>query len=102
MSVPYYKLIGRNVVQCKNTKEWIIWYEANFNNRVIAKTVLSNGRITVSTVFLSIEHLDGMLFETLVFGGEYDEEMWRYRTIEEAEIGHQAVVDAIRILTHEE
>lgn len=56
--------------------------------------------LRVSTVFLGMNHnydADGppLLFETMVFGGE-DEPMWRYSTWDEAQAGHQRVVDALR------
>jgi hypothetical protein len=47
----------------------------------------------VSTVFLGIDHNFGngppLLFETMVFGGEYDGYCKRYSTWEEAEGGHK-------------
>ena len=48
----------------------------------------------ISTVFLGIDHQFGMgsppiLFETMVFGGELDQEQERYCTYREAEEGHK-------------
>jgi hypothetical protein len=55
--------------------------------------------IQVSTVFLGLNHNFGngppMLFETMIFGGRFDQEQWRYSTWEEAEKGHQAALDYI-------
>lgn len=53
--------------------------------------------IKVSTVFLGLDHnflLDGppLLFETMVFGGEFEGEQERYSTWDEAELGHRAMV----------
>lgn len=50
--------------------------------------------IWVSTVFLHIDHNfwgEGgpVLFETMIFGGQHNERIWRYRTWEEAERGHK-------------
>lgn len=46
------------------------------------------GDVEVSTVFLVLDPQFGpgppLLFETLVFGGEFDEEMERYSTWKEA------------------
>ena len=57
------------------------------------------GEAEVSTVFLGLDHsfVSGppVLFETMIFGGQYDQEMWRYHTKAEAEIGHKAVVQAL-------
>lgn len=59
------------------------------------------GRAKISTVFLAIDHNfsdEGppLLFETLVFGGDRDGEMYRYATWEEAETGHKQLVDSIQ------
>lgn len=52
------------------------------------------GRVLVSTVFLGSDHGWGepddlpVLFETMIFGGTYDQEQYRYRTWDEAKAGH--------------
>lgn len=55
----------------------------------------------ISTVFLNFDHNwnpDGepVLFETMIFGGEYDEEMWRYSTWDEAKAGHDRIVNCLK------
>jgi len=57
----------------------------------------------VSTVFLSMNHnwsIDKdaapILFETMIFGGEYDQEMWRYSTYDEAKAGHDRIVNCLK------
>lgn len=50
--------------------------------------------VKVSTVHLVIDHGGGnpfgpVIFETMIFGGEHDEEQWRYRTLAEAKEGHK-------------
>ncbi len=56
----------------------------------------------VSTVFLHMDHNMGfedtrpVLFETMIFGGEYDSEMWRYCTWEEALAGHNRIVNCLK------
>ena len=56
--------------------------------------------VTVSTVFLAVDHQYGdgppVLFETIIFGGEHNEEQWRYCTWEEAEKGHQVACELVR------
>ena len=46
----------------------------------------------VSTVWLGLDHGWGegppIIFETIVFGGRCDGEMWRYSTEEQARLGH--------------
>lgn len=84
--------------------EWAEWYE--HADRVVAQTgppiwrrgpdgkAERNDGITVSTVFVGIDHHfwgDGpaLLFETQVFGGEYDGSMDRYPSWATAEAGHK-------------
>lgn len=80
---------------------WGHWFETA--NRHIAETKLT-GRtageeIRISTVFLGIDHQFGdgppLLFETMVFGGELDEEQDRYATREEAVTGHLAMCERV-------
>ena len=70
------------------------------NKHQIEHTDLGDG-VFVSTVFLTIDHGWGrhklpVLFETMVFGGKFNENQWRYCTLEEAQVGHQIVVNAVR------
>lgn len=58
------------------------------------------GEITVSTVFLGIDHaVQGppMLFETMVFGGPSDGEQDRCSTWEAAEKMHEAMVLKVKL-----
>ncbi len=53
--------------------------------------------VQVSTVFLGLDHRFGadgppVVFETMTFGGPFDQEQDRYSTWEEAEAGHAAAV----------
>jgi hypothetical protein len=52
--------------------------------------------VAVSTVFLGINHnyTGGapVLFETMIFGGPWDQYQWRYTLRTEAERGHAAIV----------
>jgi hypothetical protein len=74
--------------------DWALWHNDEKNIRV-GKTRLGDDDISVSTVFLGHTMSDSnapYLFETFVFGGPLDGEMWRYRTWAEAEAGHAAAV----------
>lgn len=75
----YYKLDGKIPIRCNNI-EWSNLFERS--NRIVAKTKKND--IVVSTVFLGIDHQYNngppILFETLIFGGEYNEDQWRYST----------------------
>jgi hypothetical protein len=80
---------------------WARWFEQG--NRKIAHDDLSGG-VLVSTVFLGLDHSFGgvgppILFETMIFGGEHDGYMDRYRTREEALAGH---AKALRIAKGDE
>jgi hypothetical protein len=56
-------------------------------------------KITVSTVFLGLDHASGdgppLLFETMVFNGPLHNDMDRYSNWTEAEMGHDAMVSRI-------
>jgi hypothetical protein len=59
--------------------------------------------ITISTVFLGIDHnfsQEGppVVFETMVFGGEQDELCERYSTWKEAVYGHNHMVERMKDL----
>lgn len=74
---------------------WGAWF-ACFKNRLIARDAV--GDATVSTVFLGIDHGYGqnhtpVLFETMVFGGPNDGELWRYETKQAALDGHRRAVE---------
>ena len=76
------------------------WF-GEMNNRRIDRTVFDNGAY-VSTVFLGIDHNydpdsnTPILFETMIFGGEFSEECTRTSTVEEAKQCHK---DAVKLLT---
>ena len=94
-----YILDGHTPVKCDDVRTWAEWYGANTSQRVVANTKTPNGE--VSTVFLATDHAWGqrppVLFETMVFGGSLDDECERYCTWEEAEAGHERMV---QLVTH--
>lgn len=78
-----------------------MWWEQNPDARTVDKTDIDD--VHVSTVFLHIDHNFGfgeekrpVLFETMVFGGDYDQYQRRYCTFGEAKQGHWETVDGIR------
>ena len=91
---------GHTPIPCNDI---IKWGEAfGSQQRIVAQTEVAPG-ITVSTVFIGINHRflsDGppILFESLPFGdyGAMDEDMWRYSTWEEAEAGHRRLCAELR------
>jgi len=97
MTIPsewsYYKLDeAGEPVPCENILEWAAWFAQNHESRVVVKTELPSGT-TVSTVFLGIDHGfrggDPVLWETMMFGGNYDLACDRYRSRRDAIVGHE-------------
>ena len=58
------------------------------------------GKVSISTVFLGIDHNFGvgkpLLFETMIFGGKHDQYQERYTTWEEAEKGHKKALKLVK------
>lgn len=76
--------------------EWAKWFETA--SRRVKETNV--GDIRISTVFLGLDHSFGegkpLLFETMIFGGEHNQDMDRYSTWQEAEDGHERFVNKVR------
>lgn len=97
----YWVLEGRET-KTADLSTWATFFNDD-SARTVGREVMpgeGDSHITVSTVFLGIDHNWGdgrpLLFETMIFGGPHNESMWRYTTYDEAEAGHQRVVDALR------
>lgn len=99
MRVRYYYLDSDNhLVGTHEFLEWARWFE--YTNRVVGWTQIV-ADVHVSTVFLGIDHRhfgDGppIVFETMIFGGALDQDMWRYSSWDDAEAGHKAAVRKAR------
>lgn len=94
----HYILVGKEVRKASTLLEWARCFE-NSEGRRVAKTQLED--CWVSTVFLGLDHnYSGrgppILFETMVFGGALDQDMWRCSTYAQAEVQHEEVVRACR------
>jgi hypothetical protein len=106
---PYFTLVDGKIKQV-STEEYMTWIMVDGKEKVsrVSYTDLKTeefaayeGGDYVSTVFLGIDHNhfgDGppILFETMIFGGSADELQWRYRTLEQAQAGHQMIVQSLR------
>ena len=92
MSGQAYKLWGKKVIKCGKDEQWYRAFSQDVDRHVGDTTI---GDVRVSTVFLVIDHQWGsgppLLFETMVFGGEYDQDQERYSTWKQAEKGHRAM-----------
>lgn len=82
---------------------WGIWMETH--NRVVKQETFFDGTdlVTISTVFLGLDHNFSdlgtpLLFETMAFGGEHDQEKTRYHTWEEAENGHRLFCEKLGLI----
>ena len=95
------------IVPCHDILVWARWFEAASKDRtrgVAYDDLGEKGR--VSTVFLGLDHSftrdrDGeqpILFETMVFGGQLDDEQERYATRAQAEAGHAAMLVRVKAL----
>ena len=87
-----------NPVLEPNREKFYAWFEKNQDTKILRKTFI--GGIELSTVFLGIDHSfnseNPILYESLWFGGNFDGVMRRYRTREEAYIGHDEMLQEMR------
>lgn len=94
----YFVLDENGIVRPATIEKFLNQYR-NPENRIIEKTELDED-VEVSTVFLGLNHAfcDGppIVFETMIFGGQFHEMMWRYSTLEQAQQGHWEIVDCLR------
>ena len=86
----YYKLDENHIPVPCDLYEWGKMFEDGDGRRV---GYVEEGDISVSTVFLGMNHNWGdgppLLFETMIFGGEHDQDQWRHATWDEAVAGHK-------------
>lgn len=91
----YYRLDGETPVEAANVIEWAEFFGSD--DRIVEQTYV--GQVKISTVFLGINHSFGdgppLLFETMIFDGEFDGEQWRYSTMEQARAGHTHAVELV-------
>ena len=77
------------------------WANSLADNTVAKTTIgVSGSTVDVSTVWLGLDHSFGdgppLIFETMVFGGNLDQEQERYSTESEALVGHAAMCEQVR------
>lgn len=101
-----YILDGHTPVPEDDLNKWGEWFGKT--NRTVRNGVLEVslgnkkiGQIRISTVFLGVDHsFSGkgppVLFETMVFGGEHDQEMDRCSTWEAAEKMHEKMIERVK------
>lgn len=97
-------LKGHEVVRC-DLHTWAKWFEAvsesdePMSARYVGKTDVDD--TFVSTVFIGTDYQrrpagPPLWFETMVFRGPLDDEVWRWSTWEEAEEGHAKTVARVQ------
>ena len=93
----HYILVDRVAVPVADFMEWAQRFETQDEERIVAQVEI--GDVFVSTVFLGLDHNFGTgppwLFETMVFGGDFDQYQYRYSTWAEAEAGHAVAVGMV-------
>ena len=93
-----YILDGRNPIRCADFMTRARWFERS--DRQVARTDF--GDVRVSTVFLGLDRSFGqgppLLFETMIFGGPFDQAKYQERcsTWEEAEAQHAEAIEVAR------
>ena len=93
-----YILDGHIPVECDDSVIWADFIE-NIEGRRVAYDIIDG--VIISTIFLGLDHsfdeeAPPLLFETLIFGGEHDDDMQRYTTWERAEQGHKEMVERVK------
>lgn len=98
MRAKEYILCEKITIAEPDFEKWVKWSVANKDKHRVDYTIIENGGY-VSTVFLGFDHQYGegppLLFETMIFGGEYDNCQWRHSTWEQAETCHNRVVKSL-------
>lgn len=102
------ELLGRNlyildlnnqVVPVSDIQRWIEFFNDDVSRRVASYNIIDSW---VSTVFLGVDQnpfsAEPVTFETAVFGGPLDSEIWRYSSWNEAENGHDRVIAALFVI----
>lgn len=81
--------------------EWAEWMGTHEHEHLLAEDLI--GETRVSTIFLGYAcwptefHPDSpILWETMIFGGPYDRDQFRYMSHDEAMAGHAAAVALVR------
>ena len=80
----YYILDSERRPVPADMRQWGEWF-GQMDNRRVGRTDVGDSEI--STVFLGLPHVGGM-FETMVFGGPFDQEQERCETWADAEAMH--------------
>lgn len=96
----HYYLRGKRTYSTEDILKWSKEFEKDHDsgNNIVAQTNMDKSK--VSTVFIGLDHQyrsggPKLIYETMIFGGERDEEYYRYSTWGQAEKGHNKLVKEI-------
>jgi len=86
-------------VPCEDLMKWASQFEQDWERRIVKQEQIGDSK--VSTVFLGLDHGfgkgDPVLWETMIFGGERDQEMHRCSgSREQAEAMHYKTAQSVR------
>lgn len=96
--MPYYDYDGNEI----GLEEWALLHAMVTDDVVRWQVDFTEvGDVHISTVWIGIDYSFGrgrpLIFETMVFGGPLDEEQRRYATAEEAQKGHDEMVELVKL-----
>jgi hypothetical protein len=89
-------LKGHEVVSVDDVLTWGRWFQEHRGARIVKQDIF--GDVLVSTVFLGMNHSwhpEGPpeWFETMIFNGPLDGDIWRCETWDQAEAQHARAVE---------
>lgn len=98
----WYKLDSdNNPIPCSSILEYEEWFMKH--GSTVAKSKFKDTKnisIYISTVFLGLDHSHNstvpILWETMVFGGPFDQQLVRYSSFKDALKGHNEIIDGIK------
>lgn len=95
MKIGRYKLAddGKTPILCETAGDWISALKLQLGH--VGDTTIDD--VSVSTIFLPVSLEDPpRLWETMIFGGKFDQYQERYTTHDEAVLGHEKAVKMVR------
>lgn len=90
-------LVDRIPKEVHDFLEWSAWFQAA--DKTVERTVISDIAITTLFMGMTTSYRDGapLLFETMVFGGEYDGYQEKYSTWSSAVKGHEFACELVKL-----
>ncbi len=92
--IEYYILANKKPVKIEDALEWAKWFEEE-ENWYVAKDIIDDSQVITFFQGLITEGLP-KLFQTMVIGGLLDGENEKYSTWQEAEAGHERIVERVK------